>query len=84
MKISGDMTAVLKHTVTKVPLNGRPHIVNINYDNFAEKRTVPLVQMSSTVLLNVFFNTANLGEGGRLCMKIPINGCDHMNITTVN
>jgi len=28
-KVSGDMTAVLKHTTTNVPLNGRPHLVNI-------------------------------------------------------
>jgi hypothetical protein len=49
MKISGDMTAVLKHTVTNVPLNGRPHLLNTNYNTFAEKHAVPLVQMSPTV-----------------------------------
>jgi len=55
------MTAVLKHTVTNVPLNGRPHLVNITYNTFAEKHTVPLVQMSSTVQLNVFFTITKLG-----------------------
>jgi hypothetical protein len=48
MKISGDMVAVLKHTATNVPLNGRTHLGNI-YNIFAEKHMVPLVQMSSTV-----------------------------------
>jgi len=76
------MTAVLKHAVTNDPLNGRPHLVNNNYNTFAEKHTVPLVQMSSTVQLNVFFTIAKLV--GRLFMRIPINGCDHMNITPGN
>jgi len=60
-KISGDMTAVLKQTITNVALNGRPHLVNINYNTFAEKHTVPLVQMSSTVQLNAFFTITKLG-----------------------
>jgi len=56
------MVAVLKHTATNVPLNGRTHLGNI-YNIFAEKHMVPLVQMSSTVQLIVFFTITKLVGG---------------------
>jgi hypothetical protein len=58
-KISGDMSVVLKHTITNIPLNGRTHLGNIN-NTFAENHTVPLVQASSKVQLNAFFTIAKL------------------------
>jgi hypothetical protein len=59
-------------------LNGRPYLHNITTTPLLKATTGPLVEMSSTVQLNVFFTVAKFIGGGY--MIIPINGLHDMNI----